>query len=821
MPQPQQFPFLQTLFFSLFLMMMTASPEPAIAQHQNPAGPLERIQAFSQHYQDLPREQVFIQTDRERYFWGDRIWFSAFVTGGSNRLFSGISRLLYVELYDDAGTLIDRTFVRLDNGSGHGSLTFGESEERTGVFTIQAYTSWMLNFEETYLFRKAIEVVQPGQLTETMPADLSQATLTFFPEGGTLLAGVHSQVVVKATLPDGRAIAVQGEISSASGTETIAFSTDDTGLGAFRFTPEAGQAYEAVIFETSARFELPVVLTQGARLAVQQDEGNGQFVLNLRTLGLNTEIVTVFGHVRGSVYYLTEMELFNGTGLGWASADLFPPGVVEFVALDADGNPVSRRSILNLRDDASLNLSLDVSQETFRTREQVMLRLQIRDAEGRPVQGLASVSVTEQQPVQTGSLPAPTIAAQQLAGHLLGFDQPSHMMPVLLDSGRLTEADHLLQTAPPQDFVWEVLQNPDAVGSITLPENGFSVSGTIRTGFRGRPVEEANVVFAMGANDDDLFVIDTSPDGRFLMNDIDIMGSAQVNIRATDRRGRSNVRIGLDEQFSFLPEFRVTAPQTLRVLQGEAADTEPGLAERIRQARLNEEQHIMAAMQIELEEVTVTAEREDVDEALRRLATGDVGGSVLRVADSPELQSLTIYDLLMRLPGVRVAGTSVRVRTGAIQDAPPIILLDGATIEEELLASIPASDVDNVSVLRRPDQLARFGAQGATGVISIRTIRGEGIPGRGLPRVSAFLKGFDEPPPFFSPRYGGILPQLTDEVPDTRVTLHWQPNFVIQPNGREILFFTGDVPGTYCATAQGLTADGRTFSGQTCFTVEE
>ncbi|AXJ00811.1 hypothetical protein CYPRO_1560 [Cyclonatronum proteinivorum] len=814
-----------TLFLVFFFGMMAASPHDVRAQQPALSDPIDVIQAFAQHHQDLPREQAFILTDRERYFWGNRIWFSAFVTAGADNLFSGISRLLYVELYDDTGSRIDRTYVRLENGSGHGSLTFGETQPRSGTFTLTAYTSWMLNFEENLMFRKPLQVTELGKLVRPAEPDTEDISLAFFPESGQLLAGVTSEVVVKASLPDGRAAAVSGEIRTASGERVATFETDATGLGAFRISPEAGQRLEAVIPQNPQPYELAGVQQTGVRLNVQQDHDNGQFVLHVQKSGGKAGQVTVFGHHRGRIYYLSEMELSeSGSGMGWAAMELFPPGAVEFIVLDERGDLIARRPVLMLNDVRPLRLSAEISAPVFGPREQVRLRLNLRNETGMAVQGMATVSVSAQEfsaatPTQDG-FPASRLKQRLLADHLLGFSEPALLLPRFLENDMLTHADWLIQTAPPQDFAWELISNPEKLANIRLPENGFSVSGTIRTGFRGRPVDEANVIFAMGPNDEDLFVIDTNEDGRFLMSDIDIMGSSQISIRATDRRGRSNVRIGLDEQFDFLPDFEVKAPQPFVAVSTDEQESAERIASQVQQTRLLEEQHIMAAMQLDLEAVTVTAEREDVQENLRRLADGDVGGTVLRVSDRPELQSLTIFDLLMRLPGVQVSGNSIRVRTGAIQNQPPILLIDGAAIEEELIASVSASDVDNISVLRRPDQLARFGAQGATGVISIRTIRGEGLPGRSLPVVTAFLKGFDEPPPFFSPNYTGVLPQLTDETEDNRLTLHWQPNFVIRPEGREILFWTGDRPGTYCATIEGLSTDGRAFSEHLCFDVE-
>ncbi|AYA37688.1 hypothetical protein D3Y59_11900 [Hymenobacter oligotrophus] len=132
---------------------------------------------------------------------------------------------------------------------------------------------------------------------------------------------------------------------------------------------------------------------------------------------------------------------------------------------------------------------------------------------------------------------------------------------------------------------------------------------------------------------------------------------------------------------------------------------------------------------------------------------------VLLVTDSTAVipAFVTVQPLLGRVAGVQVtpysgapgANAVVRVRgaSGVANNPQPLYLLDGVPVFESTgfvpaynlgpnmpnftnwglnpLLSLPASDIESVTVLKGALETARYGAQGQHGVISIRTRRGQ------------------------------------------------------------------------------------------------
>ena len=105
-----------TIIFALALLV-----GPAAAQQQ------ERI-----------RERVYLSTDRDVYVAGDRVWMSAYCIDAATGLLSGFSRITYVEVHSQEGT-VQTAKVALDGGRGAACLTLPNTLP-TGNYRLLAYT---------------------------------------------------------------------------------------------------------------------------------------------------------------------------------------------------------------------------------------------------------------------------------------------------------------------------------------------------------------------------------------------------------------------------------------------------------------------------------------------------------------------------------------------------------------------------------------------------------------------------------------------------------------------------------------------------------
>ena len=95
----------------------------------------------------FPRETVYLHMDNAAYIQGDTLWYKAYVVRASTlRPDSMLSRTLYVELLNDAGTLLQRSVLRLDSiGQAHGNFALTQPLQK-GFYEIRAYTRAMTNW---------------------------------------------------------------------------------------------------------------------------------------------------------------------------------------------------------------------------------------------------------------------------------------------------------------------------------------------------------------------------------------------------------------------------------------------------------------------------------------------------------------------------------------------------------------------------------------------------------------------------------------------------------------------------------------------------
>ncbi len=104
----------------------------------------------------MPIEKLFLQTDKPYYTIGDTLHFKAYLLNADYLTPSLRSGLLYVELDDKDNKAVKRQMVPLSSGLTWGDITFAEGDIPEGSYTLRAYTNWMLNFGEDYIFTKSI-----------------------------------------------------------------------------------------------------------------------------------------------------------------------------------------------------------------------------------------------------------------------------------------------------------------------------------------------------------------------------------------------------------------------------------------------------------------------------------------------------------------------------------------------------------------------------------------------------------------------------------------------------------------------------------------
>jgi len=125
------------------------------------------------------RERVSLHTDRDLYFAGEPLWFSAHYFATAGRDDRQISQVLYVELIDlqSKGPVVQKKFkIRDSRVSGNLLIPPGIS---SGTYLLRAYTLYMRNFPSVEFANHFITVLNPALpaptgMTSTSGTNLSE-----------------------------------------------------------------------------------------------------------------------------------------------------------------------------------------------------------------------------------------------------------------------------------------------------------------------------------------------------------------------------------------------------------------------------------------------------------------------------------------------------------------------------------------------------------------------------------------------------------------------------------------------------------------------
>jgi hypothetical protein len=119
---------------------------------------LENItQKFQAYCKTYPREEIFVQSDRDVYITGEEVHFSIFLFDRQNATLTGASRVAYFEILNQINRPVAQVKVGLYSGTGSGRVVLPDTLS-PGEYTLRAYTNWMKNFMPSNCFSRKIKV---------------------------------------------------------------------------------------------------------------------------------------------------------------------------------------------------------------------------------------------------------------------------------------------------------------------------------------------------------------------------------------------------------------------------------------------------------------------------------------------------------------------------------------------------------------------------------------------------------------------------------------------------------------------------------------
>ena len=224
---------------------------------------MKRTMMFNQ---SLPQEKVYLHFDNTGYFKGETIWFKGYVVRADNNRPTNKSAVLYVELVNPSGDVVETRKLPVENGEAYGDIKL-DSIYGSGFYEVRAYTRYMTNWGSGGIFSRVFPVFNapktegdyskmvidshtyikrlPNLRNKEEEGEEKDGSLRvrFFPEGGDLVEGVNCRVAYVITDKTGAMIDVGGALMDENKNILSATNTIREGRGVFEITPDGRPKY--------------------------------------------------------------------------------------------------------------------------------------------------------------------------------------------------------------------------------------------------------------------------------------------------------------------------------------------------------------------------------------------------------------------------------------------------------------------------------------------------------------------------------------------------------------------------------------------------
>ena len=395
------------------------------------------------------QEKVYLHLDNQCYFLGDTIWYKAYVVEAEGLRESQMSRVCYVELVTPDGLVVERQqLIVTPEGYCCGDFTLPDSLY-SGYYELRAYTRWMLNFNVEHrpyrlkdrrmfysaqmasdFFRdygnicsRVVPVYQrPDEEGDWASKAIYQRAkqrkdkqlkpalqVSFFPEGGALVAGHRQRVAFEATDEQGRAVSVSGTIDGQPA------ATEHQGRGACLIdvksqAPKASFAYNGQTYD----FELPTPQTGGAVVSladgVARIEGSGEMAV----------AILCRGRLRHFDTFTDNCQLTLG-GLG------LPTGVNDLLVISGEGTILADRLFFIDNHDMGATIGVSGLKDEYQPYEQIALTFSCPDTKHLSI--AVRDGATDELSYDDGNLLTDLLLSSELKGFVANpsfYFEPGH-----------------------------------------------------------------------------------------------------------------------------------------------------------------------------------------------------------------------------------------------------------------------------------------------------------------------------------------------------------------------------------------------------------
>jgi hypothetical protein len=780
------------------------------------------------------QEKLYVQLDRSIYSPGETIWFKAYLFDGNFP--SQISKTIYTELTDAKGNLLHRNTMPVIMSAAAGSMEIPKTF--AGTVILRAYTKWMLNFDSSYLYTRAISVI-PGKRSADTPGEVSPSksnpvtiatklVIQFFPEGGDLVQEVESRVAFKATNNRGRPYNLSGEILDSRGLSVTTFESIHDGMGSFLLTPKEGERYRASWKDAEGNIHeknLPSFKPNGIVLETEIIENKVVFKIKHAPVPAPWPFVYVAAQINQQLIYKGKANIAgNEITSSIIPIENVPAGIMQVTVFTPDEKPIAERIVFVNLADCSFETRLNSSLTDKGKRKKNTINIEVTDTLACNL----SIAVTDaglNPMMQEGDIFSTLLLTGEIKGYI---HNPAYYFSGNADSVA-NYLDLVMMTNGWRRFNWEAVLAGQFPNLTYLPENYISVDGQV-SGINKKELEGKEINGIIEFKDKKKGYLNTivQPEGKFSFAGLVFFDTAKLFYQFNRDKKKT-----LTEKATFVIEsnllndpLKLNPDHALMAESGKSDNPDLAAITSLLQHHNDEmELHKPKVLQTIILTSHIKTKQELMDEEYTSGFFSDNAGGMVRTIlpeDDPSfLASQNLFNYLQN----RVAGLQVNfvdndvtvnwrgfatslfvdeIPQTALSFEAPVKLIE----DPSYIMSISMSEIAMVKIYDPVffgSGSASSGGQG--GAISVYLKRaGSASQVKGLEYIS--LAGYSPIKEFYSPDYS--MPDRND-IPDYRATLYWNPYIITGKNNHDIQlsFYNNDFTKNMKVIIEGCNAEGK------------
>lgn len=621
-------------------------------------------------------------------------------------------------------------------------------------------------------------------------SDENDFDIQFFPEGGELIAGCENQIAFKAIDQTGYSTEISGFIMADEKDTITRFESRHRGMGAFFLSPEKDKKYTATVTSSagvSKTFSLPEISDKNAALSFVKNRSSIHLKIRTSDDSLKSNY-SILAHSCENLLFSqkTEKQEYN------IPTQNLPEGIVNFVLLDENKNPVSSRMVF-IKKPNPVSVAVLIDKDNYKKREEVSLSIILQKRDTMVRASNFSIAVTDDQVVQTDALSDNIFSSLLLTSDLKGFvEDPAFYFQDNADSTNQF-LDFLMLTQGWQRFNLENVLQENLPKPDHFLERGQTISGHYEKRFLSKrgPTEITALSFQplISAS------TQTNDDGYFIFNELDFPDSTNFSIQS---QRYSSIK---QEPAGVITLHKDTFPpfsnsefhrEKTNLLYGE-------FLEKAKERMYYEGDGRM----ILLDEFVVTGE----DKSKNYRVEYGISSNIIDEAEIAKKfpVSQTAEFIVKTLPGVSFQNDQVFIRGNRV---PAEIMVDRMLTELNSLTLIRSEDIASLVIIKGAGAAVYSQNGGMGGVILINLKEGGSFESKiqGIEEYNPL--GYQKTIEFYVPKYE-VDSVRNSKDPDMRSTIYWNPSVKIDKRGiAKLNFYTADPNTTYTYILEGVTSLG-------------